>query len=91
MSDEMTIREMEREAAIEAGDVSPSYSLLPCPFCGGEARLIEKPDIEYNAPSDWDAGCTTRECFLEEGAEWYLEKEQVIKLWNKRNLLSDND
>ena len=66
-----------------------SCSLLPCPFCGGEAVLIEMPDVKYNA-TDWDVGCKTKGCFLEHGADWRLEKEQAIELWNKRDFLSEN-
>ena len=53
--------------------------LLPCPFCGAYPRLVRKSDDEY------DIWCDTPDCYLEEGADWYLPREEIIEQWNTRN------
>ena len=51
--------------------------LLPCPFCGGEARLIEA-----------ECGTTIHavECVLcQAKIGWFDEKERAIEAWNNRS------
>ena len=60
--------------------------LLPCPFCGEKVELIVRNDDsrleEYE--KEYDVGCCTSYCYLEQGADWWLSKEEVITRWNKR-------
>lgn len=59
-------------------------TLLPCPFCGGEATIIEQsyalpngtPDINYYIT------CTIRECQIRT-LSWY-PKTAAINSWNRR-------
>ena len=51
--------------------------LLPCPFCGGEARLI------CSAPDWYFPACMNREC----ACDWtdsYQTKAEAIAAWNSR-------
>lgn len=52
--------------------------LLPCPFCGGEARLrgerYFQPNVRRNV--------ICKECFSNSG--WYKTDEEAIKAWNTR-------
>ena len=52
--------------------------LLPCPFCGGEARVYQHPFL-----GTWSAYCTNNnDCgaSIRDGNT----KEDVIKAWNRR-------
>ena len=57
-----------------------SETLLPCPFCGGEADIEEIPGSPFtNDPYMWAVGC--EECNI----GWYEEtKEEAIAAWNRR-------
>ena len=57
-----------------------SNTLLPCPFCGGEADVEEIPGSPFtNEPYMWAVGC--EECNI----GWYKEtKEEAIAAWNCR-------
>ena len=56
-------------------------ALLPCPFCGGRAEILE--DDSYR-PSLWDVQCNTLGCFMEWGSNLSLFKDEIIAMWNKR-------
>jgi Lar family restriction alleviation protein len=54
--------------------------LLPCPFCGGEAKFYHRPDDSGWSNTDWvscsgDCGAST--CMHE-------TKEEAIAAWNTR-------
>ena len=55
--------------------------LLPCPFCGGEAKLIKHfvvaLDTEYR-----QVFCTS--CCAKRPAEKFFTEEEAIKHWNTR-------
>lgn len=59
--------------------------LKPCPFCGGEAKLVDygqEGDFE-----DWDVEC--EKCgilFVAPGKEegWVTTKEEAAEAWNRR-------
>ena len=57
--------------------------LLPCPFCGGKAKMILRDDpviktfdYEYRSVMCDVCGCTTAVC---------EDEELAIKYWNKRH------
>ena len=52
--------------------------ILPCPFCGAKASLLMRSLDEF------DVACSAEICFLKFGADWYLQKNKAIDLWNKR-------
>lgn len=52
-------------------------SLLPCPFCGGEAELVSDGDGVY-------AGCKNEKCFIHPITLTYEIKRYAIKAWNRR-------
>lgn len=57
------------------------YKLLPCPFCGGDARLFERDEGEY------DIACGGAGCYLIAGADWfydYDDLDQFVAMWNTR-------
>ena len=56
----------------------PFDELLPCPFCGGGAAIIEREGRMY------DVGCGSHDCYLTAGADWYLIKSEAVRLWNHR-------
>ena len=57
-----------------------SNTILPCPFCGGEADIEEIPGSPFtNEPYMWAVGC--KDCNI----GWYEEtKEESIAAWNRR-------
>ena len=61
-------------------------NIKPCPFCGSEARFWQRVS-NYPADTDqaWDIVCTNDVCYLAEGADYYLSKTAVSKLWNSRS------
>ena len=66
--------------------------LKPCPFCGGNPRFVERTCDE----AKYGVGCSNEFCiiYLPETARkrelhnfvWmYVEKECMVKAWNKRH------
>ena len=57
-------------------------NLLPCPFCGGEAYVLERPhviDMRYSV------GCNDDECRGFIGLSWlYKTEAEAIEEWNTR-------
>lgn len=63
-----------------------------CPFCNSPAELFTIDDqsdycfkngklVQY-----YDVRCKNEECYLQQGAGWYMETpDEIIELWNKRN------
>lgn len=49
--------------------------LKPCPFCGGEAKIVRE---EYL----YIVRCTKCPCDM--GRQWYTRKKEAIKAWNRR-------
>lgn len=52
-------------------------SLLPCPFCGGDAELVADGDGVY-------AGCATKQCLIKPITDTYRIKRDAIRAWNRR-------
>jgi Lar family restriction alleviation protein len=65
----------------EKGGRAMSNTLLPCPFCGGEAELYGVPHI----PKGWDfiPRCKTTSCCGRQ-AKKYSNRETAIAAWNRR-------
>ena len=64
-----------------------SETLLPCPFCGKPAKLI----IHDEGPGECcDIACQSPayECFLSLGADWYLPRDEIVDMWNRRATLT---
>ena len=64
---------------------------LPCPFCGSHVELFQREnfgsDYDHSKDTDnWDISCTNVDCYLSDGADWWLEEKDVIKLWNRRGI-----
>lgn len=52
---------------------------MPCPFCGGEAKLF--CDTEMGG-TQYRVMCTN--CPADVGRYWYWKKEDAIRAWNRR-------
>ena len=52
--------------------------LLPCPFCGGKARLNEWD------PNTFIASCGSTSCKVEPVSDVRLRKQEAITAWNTR-------
>lgn len=72
--------------------------LLPCPFCGGEARWWDRKNYTAN----YTVGCQNIDCFLwipddvdvrqlERYATCYRLPESGVEAWNKRAALNESD
>ena len=66
-----------------------SEALKPCPFCGSDPAVFEKPKshfyqhvhtIEYG----YTIECRNELCMVKPTTEWYITKEAVIAAWNTR-------
>ncbi len=58
--------------------------LLPCPFCGADAEFVDRKPEHSKETQRWDVCCAEFDCFLSGGADWYLERGEAVRLWNKR-------
>ena len=59
-----------------------SEELLPCPFCGGEAKL---QDFQSASGRMWLVGCSDNTCVIPcDTSLGYLTKQRAIKAWNRR-------
>ena len=68
--------------------------LKPCPFCGGAVEMVNKTSITYidETPADiWDIRCPTKGCYLEDGADWFIERSELIEKWNRRSSAEPRD
>ena len=55
--------------------------LKPCPFCGGEAKVMRDKCIEV-----YFVGCSNDKCLGFSALGWtYETAEEAIKAWNNRN------
>lgn len=62
-------------------------SLMPCPFCGGEAHIKEVVSARETL---YTVGCSDSECMGYE--TWLLKptKEEAMAAWNRRAERSDD-
>lgn len=60
--------------------IGKTEELLPCPCCGGRARVIQDTSSDYQKHWSWTVECTN--CEL--GLEGRKEKEHAIRDWNRR-------
>ena len=70
--------------------------LKPCPFCGSKAELFQRElfgsDHDFSKDNDnWDVRCSADNCYLVDGADWWLIKEQAILAWNTRTANTAED
>ncbi len=55
--------------------------LLPCPFCGGEANIID----HHNDDGSVSVGCNNDTCLGFSGLGWlYKTEAEAISAWNTR-------
>lgn len=51
------------------------YELKPCPFCGGEAKVVDQFYVSARYVICEHCGATS---------SWCLTNEQAVKSWNRR-------
>ena len=82
---------MSKRSAANEGSCPSAGSLLPCPFCGGEARICGEPE-DANRYGLYVA-CMNRECGCSLGEVWdrdampdhdFRDEESARKAWNHR-------
>ena len=61
--------------------------LKPCPFCGGEAMVMQ---LELNHNKEWIIGCDGINGSLCPGdiyklSPFYTSRELAVKMWNNRD------
>ena len=57
-----------------------NIELKPCPFCGGEANLVEDPHNWV-----WSIGCSNDKCLGFSGLGWtYTSEREAAEAWNTR-------
>lgn len=64
-----------------------SNELKPCPFCGGEAKILIHTFHALPLPSNVQVGCTKCGCRTD---PWYGTKREAIDAWNTRTGEQDN-
>lgn len=67
--------------------MSEEMKLLPCPFCGGEARMLKKlwppsDEVSYYVVCE-HFGDSDEECPMGHSGLWD-DEDIAIKVWNKR-------
>ena len=55
--------------------------LKPCPFCGGEAVLIEDKDTQGTL---YQIRCNNPDCWIGAYTSFYSDKSTTITAWNTR-------
>ena len=63
----------------------PKMKLLPCPFCGEKAKLLDGITSFHVACSSNGCDCILKENNINDIYPWYRTKENAIKYWNRRN------
>ena len=58
-----------------------SIKLLPCPFCGGPARMRRTWKYPWGGGYEWDVLCV-RDCCILHG--FHNSPEEAAELWNLR-------
>lgn len=59
--------------------------LLPCPFCGGKAELINDDTTTYGFPTpNWAVRCVMENCIGHDIEPRYSQMESAIEDWNTR-------
>lgn len=61
--------------------MSDEPTLLPCPFCGGEAAIEE---IDGFSGVRKSAGCNTEGCFGFQSMTTFETRAEAVKAWNRR-------
>lgn len=78
--------ELERKALLGDQEAQKECTekgiILPCPFCGGEAKIVINENFNYKFVCF--ASCTN--CGVET-PRYFNTKEKVIETWNKRQSL----
>ena len=52
--------------------------LKPCPFCGGEAEIVDTGDLYGHC--EYSVSCTSCNC----NTDWLTNKKEAVQAWNKR-------
>ena len=60
-------------------------ALLPCPFCGGPARLIHDTESDYRAFHSYQVECD--QCDADSAGS--ADRDKAIAAWNRRATLSE--
>lgn len=62
-------------------DSKTATELLPCPFCGGEAKEYVR---DYGDTHYWRVSCSSDRCGVNPVTNVYVTAEGAIKAWNTR-------
>ena len=74
----------QKEAASEMINQTNHDSLLPCPFCGGEAVIEEVNYGEEIGGCRKSAGCNTEGCQGYQSLVTFSTYREAAEAWNKR-------
>jgi Lar family restriction alleviation protein len=58
--------------------------LKPCPFCGGEAKIVDNGEASTNKYYFVDVLCKDMSCRGYSSCLEYKTKQQAIEAWNRR-------
>lgn len=58
--------------------------LKPCPFCGGEAEIVDNGEVRTNKYYFVDVNCKDMNCRGYSSCLEYKTKQQAIEAWNRR-------
>lgn len=70
----------ERRAAMTGNRTT----LLPCPFCGGEAELHPTYDMDTNEVDGWFVWCDNGTCECKPETGQFFTEAEAIAAWNRR-------
>lgn len=72
----------------ETNGIPSDVTLLPCPFCGGEASVID----HHNDDGSVSVGCADDTCLGFSGIGWlYKTEDEAVEAWNRRAAVTDHD
>lgn len=56
-------------------------TLKPCPFCGGEAVILNEAECDV-----WHVMCGNEDCEVRPWTDFYDSQEEAIEVWNRRGV-----
>jgi Lar family restriction alleviation protein len=65
-----------------------SVELKPCPFCGGEAEMVDARKLlvvsKYSYIIPYSVRCSNRKCGVKPYTEYSGTEQEAIDAWNRR-------
>lgn len=58
--------------------------LKTCPFCGSDAELRERDNVNPQGGKQYSVRCVNPKCIAKKPDVWRVNKYDVVSMWNRR-------